>query len=112
MARHRRLAEFGDGPEGELLDQNGDFVDDFETRSLGGFSVGSRASTHTQRTEALYLEATLRRARKEEKATQLPAEMTFQPLTNNSPFIIDSHVRWRLFSSSSSSSSSFRHVPR
>jgi hypothetical protein len=108
VARHRRMAEFGaDGNADEVLDENGDFLDEFETKSLGGFSVGgggSVTSTHTQRTDALYLEATLRRARREEKASLPPAEHTFQPLTNNSPFggiaAVDSNPRARARSAS------------
>lgn len=108
VARHRRMAEFGaDGNADEILDENGDFLDEFETKSLGGFSVGgggSVTSTHTQRTDALYLEATLRRARREEKASMPPPEHTFQPLTNNSPFggiaAVDSNPRARARSAS------------
>jgi hypothetical protein len=111
VARNRRMVDYalnggddnddgtGDHPR---LDANGDFMDEFgETRSVGGYSsrsgtggggggstygYGGRStrstSTHTQRTDALYLEATLRRARKEEKAAQKHPEHTFAPATN------------------------------
>lgn len=68
---------------GEVLDQNGDFLDEWETKSVGGMSTNSAGGggsvTHTQRTDALYLEATLRRARREEKSRRLDPNLTFQP---------------------------------
>jgi len=79
IARNRRIQEFG-MESGDILDQNGDFMDEWETKSLGGFSMDSSTSTtHTQRTDALYLEATLRRARRDEKARRSDPNLTFQP---------------------------------
>jgi hypothetical protein len=63
-----------------MLVQSGEFGDAGEGGRLGGFSMNrSTSTTHTQRTDALYLEATLRRARRDEKARRSDPNLTFQP---------------------------------
>mmetsp|Transcript_19300 Transcript_19300/g.56157 ORF Transcript_19300/g.56157 Transcript_19300/m.56157 type:complete len:911 (-) Transcript_19300:770-3502(-) len=56
-----------------------DFANDLDSDIFDDIASPRAASTHTNRTEALYLEASLRQARREEKAAQLDSELRFKP---------------------------------